>query len=55
MRATGNSFAAPRVAGMIALLKSKHHGLTPFEVKTVLRAIAANANAAPAALQPHLP
>ena len=43
IRASGNSFAAPRVAGMVALMRSKHPGLTPFEVKTVLRAIASNA------------
>lgn len=43
MRATGNSFAAPRVAGLVALLLSKHPGLTPYEVKTVLRAVADNA------------
>lgn len=43
IRASGNSFAAPRVTGMVALMRSKHPGLTPFEVKTVLRAIASNA------------
>lgn len=41
--ATGNSFAAPQIAGLIALLLSKHPGLTPFQVKTVLAACAANA------------
>jgi subtilisin len=40
--ATGNSFAAPHVAGMVALILSKHPGLTPFEVKAVLAAIADN-------------
>ncbi len=40
--ATGNSFAAPHVAGMVALILSKHPGLTPFEVKAVLAAIANN-------------
>lgn len=40
--ATGNSFAAPHVAGMVALIQSKHPGLTPFEVKAVLAAIADN-------------
>ena len=43
VRATGNSFAAPHIAGHIARLLSKHPGLTPYEVKTVLRACAANA------------
>jgi len=38
--ATGNSFAAPQVAGLVALLRSKHPGLTPFEIKAVLAATA---------------
>lgn len=41
--ATGNSFAAPHVAGLAARLLSKHPQLTPYEVKTVLRAVASNA------------
>jgi len=40
--ATGNSFASPHVAGMVALILAKHPGLTPFEVKAVLAAIADN-------------
>ena len=36
--ATGNSFAAPHVAGLAALVLSKHPGLTPFELKAVLAA-----------------
>ena len=36
--ATGNSFAAPHIAGLLALLASKHPGLTPFEMKAVLAA-----------------
>lgn len=40
--ATGNSFAAPHVAGMVALILAKHPGLTPFEVKAVLAAVADN-------------
>jgi subtilisin len=40
---TGNSFAAPHVAGLVARLLSKHPQLTPYEVKTVLRAVASNA------------
>lgn len=43
IRSTGNSFAAPHIAGLIARILSKHPGLTPFEVKTVLRAVADNA------------
>jgi subtilisin len=38
--ATGNSFAAPHVAALVALLRSKHPGLTPFEIKAVLAATA---------------
>ena len=37
--ATGNSFAAPHVAGLVARILSAHPGLTPFEVKAVLAAI----------------
>jgi subtilisin family serine protease len=40
--ATGNSFAAPHLAGITALIRSKHPQLTPFQVKTVLLACAAN-------------
>ena len=40
---TGNSFAAPHVTGLVARLLSKHPSLTPYEVKTVLRAVASNA------------
>jgi len=42
---TGNSFAAPHIAGIIALIQSKHPELTPFQVKTVLLACASNAKA----------
>jgi len=41
--ATGNSFATPHVAGLIAALLSKYAGLTPFQVKAVLQAVADNA------------
>ncbi len=40
--ATGNSFAAPHVAAMAALVLAKHPGLTPFELKAVLAAVADN-------------
>jgi subtilisin family serine protease len=33
---TGNSFAAPHVAGFCALARAKHLGLTPFQVKSLL-------------------
>ena len=39
---TGNSFAAPHVTGLVARMLSKHPYLTPYEVKTVLRAVATN-------------
>jgi subtilisin family serine protease len=38
--ATGNSFAAPHVAGLAALIAAKHPRLTPFELKAVLAATA---------------
>jgi subtilisin len=40
--ATGNSFAAPHVAGLVARIVSKHPGLTPFEIKAILASIADN-------------
>jgi len=40
---TGNSFAAPHITGLVARLLSKHPRLTPFQVKTVLHAVADNA------------
>lgn len=43
--ATGNSFAAPHVAGLVARLISKHPYLSPSEVKAVLRAVSRNARA----------
>jgi len=42
MVATGNSFAAPHVAGLAALILGKHPGLAPFEIKAVMAAIADN-------------
>ena len=42
IRATGNSFATPCISGVVALILSKHPGLTPFEVKTVLHLTASN-------------
>ncbi|MEO6206083.1 MAG: S8 family serine peptidase [Mycobacteriales bacterium] len=40
---TGNSFAAPHVTGLVARILSKHPDLTPYEVKSVLRAVCSNA------------
>lgn len=42
MTSTGNSFAAPHIAGIATLIRSKHPDLTPFQVKTVLYACASN-------------
>jgi subtilisin family serine protease len=41
--ATGNSFAAPHVAGLAALVLGKHPELRAFQVKAVLQAICSNA------------
>jgi subtilisin len=41
-RNTGNSFAAPHMAGIAALVLSKHPWLTPFQLKSVLYHCAAN-------------
>jgi subtilisin len=40
--ATGNSFAAPHIAGLVARILSKHPGLTPFQMKTILHSVADN-------------
>jgi subtilisin len=42
---TGNSYAAPHITGLVARLLGKHPGLTVFQIKTVLRALAANVSA----------
>lgn len=42
LTSTGNSFAAPHMTGIAALIMAKHPELTPFQVKTVLWACAAN-------------
>jgi subtilisin family serine protease len=39
---TGNSFAAPHIAGISALILSKHPALTPFQLKSVLYLAARN-------------
>jgi subtilisin family serine protease len=39
---TGNSYAAPHIAGLVARILGKHPGLTVFQLKTILRALAAN-------------
>ncbi|MFL5861890.1 MAG: S8 family serine peptidase [Solirubrobacteraceae bacterium] len=40
--AAGNSFATAYVSGICALILAKHPGLTPFQLKTVLRETATN-------------
>ena len=40
--ATGNSFAAPHITGIVAKILGKHPGFTLFHMKTVLRALSAN-------------
>jgi subtilisin family serine protease len=40
--ATGNSFAAPHITGIVAKILGQHPGLTLFQMKTVLRALSAN-------------
>ena len=42
MTVTGNSFSAPHISGLAAKILGKHPGLTPFQVKTILRATARN-------------
>jgi subtilisin len=43
VRATGNSFATPHIAGICALILGKHPDLTPFQLKSVLYQTASNA------------
>ena len=40
IRATGNSFAAPHLAGYAALIRARHPSATPFEIKAMLAATA---------------
>ena len=42
IRATGNSFAAPVVAGHLARIVGAHPGITPWQARTVLAALAEN-------------
>jgi len=44
---SGNSFAAPHITGLIARILGKHPGMSVFEVKTVLRALAGNVGPMP--------
>ena len=40
--ATGNSYAAPHMTGVVSKILGKHPGLTVFQLKTILRALATN-------------
>jgi subtilisin family serine protease len=42
VRSTGNSFAAPHIVGLVARLLGHQPQLTPFQIKTILRAAAYN-------------
>lgn len=42
MTSTGNSYAAPHISGLVARIVGKHPGLASFQVKAILRALAAN-------------
>ena len=46
LRCTGNSFAAPHIAGISTLLLAKHPGLTPAQLKSVLYLTASNTGGA---------
>jgi subtilisin family serine protease len=46
LNCSGNSFATPHIAGMCALIRSKHPELTPFQVKSVLYLTALNVGGA---------
>ncbi len=46
IRATGNSFATPHIAGLVALLRSKHPGLDVAAIKSVLHLTASNVGGA---------
>lgn len=39
---TGNSYAAPHITAIVAKILGKHPGLTMFQMKVILRALAAN-------------
>jgi subtilisin family serine protease len=47
MTMTGNSFAAPHVSGLIALIRAKHPDLRPYQVKSALWAATSNVLEAP--------
>jgi hypothetical protein len=42
MTATGNSFAAPVIAGHLARILGAHPGITPWQARTILAMLAEN-------------
>ena len=42
LTSTGNSFATPHISGLVARILAKHPGLTNFQLKVILRALATN-------------
>jgi subtilisin family serine protease len=42
LRCSGNSFAAPHIAAIAALILAKHRELTPFQLKSVLYLTSSN-------------
>lgn len=46
LTATGNSFAAPHVAGLLARMRARHPWMTPPELRVLLRSVANNAREA---------
>lgn len=45
--ATGNSYATPHISGIVAKILGKHPQITPFQMKSILRALAANVRQKP--------
>ena len=52
--ATGNSYAAPHITGLVAKILGKHPQLTVFQLKTILRQLAANVGRTQVEQPPHL-
>ena len=51
---TGNSYASPHMAGIVTKMLGKHPGLTIFQIKTILRELAANVDRNRVSRPPHL-
>jgi subtilisin len=52
--ATGNSFAAPHITGLVAKILAKRPEMTVFQLKTILRQLAANVDRTRVDRSPHL-